>query len=182
MKLIAFAGSLRTDSLNKKFAREAARVATEAGAECEFVDLREYAMPVYDGDIEASSGIPEGAKKLGAKIRAADGLIIATPEYNGSIPGVLKNVVDWLSRDKPNMSLAEKHLLLLAASPGALGGIRALWHTRQPFDVLKVHTYPDMMALPNAANAFGADGKLSDEKTAARLKELVGQFVAFVGR
>ena len=181
MKLLTFAGSLRTDSCNKKFAREALRLAKEAGAEGEFIDLKNYAMPVYDGDIESATGIPETTVVLGKKIAAADALIISTPEYNGSIPGILKNVIDWLSRDKP-VSLTGKHLLLLAASPGALGGIRSLWHSRQPFEVLGVHVFPDMMALPNAYNAFDEQGKLKDEKTIQRLKTTLDQFIKHVGK
>jgi NAD(P)H-dependent FMN reductase len=176
MKLLAFAGSLRADSCNKKFAREALRL---AGAEGEFLDLRDYPMPVYDGDIEAASGVPETAKALGKKILAADALVISTPEYNGSIPGILKNVIDWLSREKP-VSLAGKHVLLLAASPGAMGGIRALWHSRQPFEVLGVHVFPGMMGLPNAYNAFDEQGKLKEEKTAQQLKATLEQFIAHV--
>ncbi len=179
MKLLIFAGSLRTDSCNKKFAHEALRIAKELGAEGEFLDLRDYPMPVYDGDIEAATGIPETTQALGKKIAAADAIIISTPEYNGSIPGILKNVIDWLSRDKP-MSLTDKHLLLLAASPGALGGVRALWHTRQPFDVLGVHVYPNMIGLPNAYAAFNEQGHLKEEKPAQQLKKLLEQFLGYV--
>jgi chromate reductase len=181
MKLLVFAGALRTDSCNKKFAREAARLVTEAGHEAEFLDLKDYPMPVYDGDIEAATGVPETTKALSKKILGADGVILSTPEYNASIPGALKNVIDWLSRDKP-VALTGKHLLLLAASPGALGGTRALWHTRQPFELLNVHVYPNMMGLNDAYNAFDSDGKLKDEKTAGRLKALIDPFLAHIKR
>ncbi len=175
MKLIVFAGSLRTDSCNKKFAREALRLAKETGAEAEFIDLKDYPMPVYDGDIESTTGIPDATKALGKKIIAADAMIISTPEYNGSIPGVLKNIIDWLSREKP-VSIEGKHLLLLAASPGKLGGVRSLWHTRQPFEVCGVHVYPGMMGLPDAYNAFDEQGKLKDEKTIGQLKKTLASF------
>jgi len=163
MKLLIFAGSLRADSCNKKFAREALRLLKESGIDGEFLDLKDYPIPVYDGDIEATSGIPKTINQLGKKISSADALIVSTPEYNGGIPGILKNVVDWLSREKP-VSLTNKHLLLLAASPGALGGIRSLWHSRQPFEALGVHVFPGMMGLPNAYNAFDDQGKLKEEK------------------
>ncbi len=179
MKLLVFAGSLRADSCNKKFAREALRLAKEAGAEAEFIDLKDYPMPVYDGDIETSAGIPENTVKLGEKIRTADALIISTPEYNGGIPGVLKNVVDWLSREK-QVSLTGKHLLLLAASPGALGGIRSLLHSRIPFEMLSVHVFPDKVGLPNAYSAFDEQGRLKDEKILKRLRSTVGKFIAHV--
>jgi len=181
MKPLIFAGSLRTDSCNKKFAREAFRLAKELGADGEFIDLKDYPMPVYDGDIEAASGIPATTVALGRKIAPADALVISTPEYNGSIPGIFKNVIDWLSRDKP-LSLTDKHVLLLAASPGALGGVRSLWHTRQPLEVLGAHVFPGMMGLPDAYHAFDGQGKLKDEKTAARLKTLLEQFTNHVKR
>lgn len=179
MNLLVFAGSLRADSCNKKFAREALRLIKEMGVDGEFLDLKDYPMPVYDGDIESTSGIPESTRKLGKKIAAADALVISTPEYNGSIPGILKNVVDWISRERP-VSLGGKHLLLLAASPGALGGMRSLWHTRQPFEVLGVHVFPGMMALPDAYHAFDGEGRLKDAKTVERLQKLLGEFIAYL--
>lgn len=179
MRILSFAGSLRADSFNKKLAREALRLAIEAGATGDVIDLKDYPMPPYDGDIETASGLPESVKTLSAKIAAADALMVATPEYNGSIPGVLKNVLDWLSRDKP-VSLRGKSLLLLAASPGALGGVRGLWHTRVPFEALGVHVFPGMMALPGAAHAFDGSGKLKDERPLAQLKALVEQYLAHV--
>lgn len=181
MKILCFAGSLRADSCNKKFVREALRLAKEAGADAEFLDLRDYPMPVYDGDIEVTSGIPATTAALGKKIAAVDALVISTPEYNGSIPGILKNTVDWLSREKP-MSLVGKHLLLLAASPGALGGTRSLWHSRQPFEMLRMHVFPDMIGLPNAYEAFDEHGRLKDEKMQKRLKTLLEQFIKHVQR
>lgn len=176
MKLLIFAGALRADSANKKFAREALRITREIGADAEFIDLKDYPMPVYDGDIEETSGIPATTAALGKKILAADALIISTPEYNGSIPGVLKNIIDWLSREKP-VSLAGKHLLLLAASPGALGGVRSLWHSRQPFEVVGVHVFPGTIGLSDAYNAFDEQGKLKDEKIAQRLKATIENFI-----
>jgi NAD(P)H-dependent FMN reductase len=177
MKILIFAGALRKDSLNKKFAREAQRLAGEIGGhEIELLDLKDYPMPVYDGDIEVESGLPDATKKLGEKISAADAIILSTPEYNGSIPGILKNVIDWLSRAKP-VSLENKPLLLIAASPGALGGVRSLWQTRIPLEVVGVHVYPEMLGLPRAHEAFDENGRLKDEKMAERLKILIGKFL-----
>lgn len=179
MSILFFAGALRKDSLNKKFARAAEKIAREAGAGTEFVDLKDYPMPPYDGDIEASSGVPETTRKLAEKIKAADALVISTPEYNGSIPGMLKNVIDWLSRDKP-VSLTGKHLLLLAASPGALGGVRSLWQSRPPFEMLGMHVYPSMLGLPGADKAFSEDGSLTDEKIKKQLTDLMGKYLEHV--
>jgi len=178
MKVLVFAGSLRKGSYNKQFAREAMRLlADRPGVQAEFVDLQPLAIPVYDGDIEEANGVPAGVKTLSDRILAADALLISTPEYNGSIPGVLKNTVDWLSRLKP-VSLSGKHLLMIAASPGALGGIRSLWHSRQPFEVLGTHVFPEVMALPLAHQAFDESGKLKDPKLVERLSGLLDRYVA----
>jgi len=179
MSILFFAGSLRSDSCNKKFAREAQRVAKEAGIDGKYIDIKEYVIPVYDGDVEATSGLPEGVKKLSQEIQAASALVISTPEYNGSIPGPLKNIIDWLSRDKP-MPLTDKHLLLLAASPGGLGGVRSLWHTRQPFEALGVFVFPNMMGLPRAYEAFDDQGRLKDEKTSQQLLKTLTQYAKHV--
>ena len=177
MKILTFAGSLRRESFNKKFAREAQRLlSARPGVETEFVDLQPLGIPVYDGDLEAASGVPDGVVELSGKILAADALVISTPEYNGSMPGILKNTIDWLSRLKP-VSLTGKPLLLIAASPGALGGIRSLWHTRQPFEVLGAHVFPEMMALPLAHQAFDESGALKDPKIVERLGGLLDRYL-----
>jgi NAD(P)H-dependent FMN reductase len=175
MRVLSFAGSLRTESTNKKLAREAVRLlGAPRLAKAEFVDLRDYPMPVYDGDHERNYSIPNTVSQLGAKIAEADALIIATPEYNGSISSVLKNTIDWLSRVKP-MPLAGKHVLLLSASPGGWGGIRGLWHSRVPFEALGVHVFPEMMSLPNAGSAFDETGRLGGDR-AQQLQHLVSAF------
>jgi NAD(P)H-dependent FMN reductase len=179
MKVLSFAGSLRTGSTNKKLAREAVRLlGAPLLARAEFVDLRDYPMPVYDGDLERN-GIPDAVGRLGAKIAEAPALIIATPEYNGGISSVLKNTVDWLSRVRP-MPLAGKHLLLLSASPGGFGGVRGLWHSRVPFEALGVYVFPEMMSLPNAGSAFDETGQLRSDR-AQQLQNLVGAFAAHAG-
>lgn len=179
MKILVFAASLRTDSCNKKNAREAARLLKEAGHEAEFIDLKEYPMPPYDGDIEASTGIPQTTANLSKKISAAEAIVISTPEYNGSIPGTFKNIIDWVSRLKP-IAFEGKHVLLLAASPGALGGVRSLWHSRQPLEVIGAHVFSNMLGLSDAYNAFDESGKLKDEKNLQRLKSLLEQFTKHV--
>lgn len=181
MKIVFTAGSLRANSLNKKFAQEALRLAKELGHDGEFLDPRDYALPLYDGDDEEKNGAPLNARKLAEKIAAADAVVLATPEYNGGIAGNVKNTLDWLSRLKP-MPLADKHLLLLGATPGAMGALRGLWHTRQPFEAVGMHVYPGMMGLGMAGEAFGADGHFADEKKAAQLKELLEKFLKHAGR
>jgi chromate reductase, NAD(P)H dehydrogenase (quinone) len=180
MKFLSFAGSLRTESVNKKLAREAVRLlGAPSLVSAEFINLRDYPIPIYDGDHESNDGVPDAVGRLAAKIVQADGLIVATPEYNGAISSVLKNTIDWLSRVKP-MPLKGKHLLLLSASPGGWGGVRGLWHSRVPFEALGVHVFPEMMSLPNAGPAFDESGHLSGER-AQRLQNLVAAFAGHAG-
>jgi len=179
MKIVAFAGSLRKESSNKKLAREAVRQLTRQSlARAEFLDLKDYPMPLYDGDAEQANGLPDAVLKLAAKIAEADGLIVATPEYNGSISSVLKNTIDWVSRRKP-MPFTGKHLLLLSASPGGFGGVRGLWHSRVPFEAVGVHVFPQMVALPHANTAFDELGYLNEERL--QLQALLNAFAAHIG-
>lgn len=178
MKILTFAGSLRKDSLNKKVSKcVLSYVQAKKWGEIEFLDLQGLSIPIYDGDIELATGLPNGVQKLCAKIQEADALIISSPEYNGSISGVLKNVLDWVSRQKPEPPIKGKPVLLLGASPGALGAVRGLWHTRVPFEVLGCHVYPEMMGLPKAHEAFNEDGKIKDEKTRQRFEKLLKDFI-----
>ena len=177
MQILSFAGSLRRESNNKKLAREATRLLTvHSLAHAEYLDLRDYPMPVYDGDLERDAGLPASVTSLAGKIAAVDALIVATPEYNGSISSVLKNAIDWLSRVRP-MPLAGKHLLLMSASPGGWGGIRGLWHSRIPFEALGVHVFPDMLALSAATTAFDERGHLVAER-APQLQKLLTAFAS----
>lgn len=176
MKILTFAGSLRKDSLNKKLCGVVSEIVKKNNyAEIAFLDLQPLNIPVYDGDLESSQGIPAGVVELGKKITEANALIICTPEYNGSIPGILKNTIDWLSRQKP-VSLTGKPTLLLGASPGGLGAVRSLWHSRQPFDVLNVQLYPEMMGVPKAHEQIQGV-TLADAKMQANLERLVKDYI-----
>ena len=140
------------------------------------LELRALAIPFYDRDLEAGSGLPAGAQELGRRITAADGLVIASPEYNMSLPAVLKNAIDWLSRAKP-VPLRGKTALLLSASPSLVGGNRGLWALRVPLEVLGVHVYPEMFSLATAHQGFRPDGELADEALGRFLRRIIDGFV-----
>lgn len=176
MRLLAFAASLRRDSMNRKLIRLACDLAREAGVEVDLADFHEFDMPLYDADLQ-SAGFPEGAKEFSRRIEAADGLVIASPEYNYSIPGTIKNAIDWVSRMKP-MPLRGKHGLLLAASTSLVGGIRGLWALRVPLEGLGVVLLPDMFALAQGQEAFDERGKLKDGAVQERLAKTVSGYLA----
>lgn len=178
MKFLLFAGSLRKESLNKKLLAVAREIVTQISPhEAKVVDLQQLAFPVYDGDIE-SQGIPLSVKQLGSLVDEVNGLIISTPEYNGSISSPLKNAVDWLSRLRP-VPLERKPVLLLGASPGYFGAIRGLLHSRRPFEVLGCFVYPQTFALPKADKAFRSDGALESASNRENLEQLVKSFIGF---
>lgn len=173
-KILAFAGSLRRDSFNKKLVNIAVEGATQAGADVTLIDLRDFPMPIYDGDIEAGSGLPENAKKLKELFRAHDGLLIACPEYNSAITAVLKNVIDWVSRPetdaKPLECFDGKVAALVSASPGAFGGMRGLVIVRYILGNIKVILLPNTISIGSAADAFADDGTLKDGKKTETVK------------
>lgn len=184
-KILVFAGSTRTDSCNKKLAKVAAEAAKAAGAEVTFVDLRDYPMPLYDGDLEEASGLPESAKKLKALFVQSDGFIIASPEYNSSITGVLKNTLDWVSRtetdDEPDLvAYRGKAAALLSASPGGLGGLRGLVHVRAILGNIGVIVLPDQVAVSKAYDAFDEQGQLKEARTAKQVTGVAQALVAFL--
>lgn len=181
-KILAFAGSARRDSLNKKLARFAAEAARAAGAEVTFIDLDDYPMPLYHGDLEAQSGMPENALKLRDLFLAHEALIIASPENNGSVSALLKNTLDWLSRgigdgkgrDSGLAPYAGKTALMLAASPGAFGGVRGLPQLRHILATLGVIVLATQVVLPRAHEAFDGHGALKDPKPVeAAVQQLV---------
>lgn len=180
-RLLAFAGSLRKGSLNKKAVAAAAEAARAAGAEVTLVDLADFAMPVYDGDLEEREGLPEGARKLKALMKSHDGFLISTPEYNSTIPGAFKNALDWASRsepgEKPLAAYGGKTAGLLSASPGALGGIRSLAVLRAMLENIGVLVVPQQVAISAAHEAFADDGSLKDARKQAAVSALAARLV-----
>ena len=169
-------GALRRELLNTQLLRVAAGLFEARGASVDFTTLRDFELPLYDGDVEAASGVPAGAAALADRLTAADAYVIASPEYNGSVPGTLKNAVDWVSRLKPNR-LNGTVGLLLSASPSAVGGNRALWVLRVSLEILGSFVHPEMFSLSLAHQAFDADGKLTRDDARKRLDGLIERFL-----
>ena len=181
-KIVAFAGSTRTGSFNKKIIAIAADAARAAGAEVTVVDLRDLALPLFDEDLEAAHGLPDGAKKFKALLRECDGFLIASPEYNSSITAALKNAIDWASRaesdgESPLVSYRGKVAALCSASPSALGGLRGLVHLRAILGNIGVLVLPDQVCISTAHEAFEESGKLKDERKGRQLTALAEKLV-----
>lgn len=180
-KILAFAGSLRKQSVNKQLVSLAADLAEKRAAELQVVDLLDFPMPLYNADDEEASGLPEHAKRLKALMREADGFMIASPEYNGSLTGVLKNTIDWVSRpEKGEVSkgcFADKVVMLLSASPGSLGGLRSLTHLRTILSGVGALVAPKEFGLPGAYQAFSEEGGFVDTKRLEQLESVVEAYL-----
>ncbi|MCC6807057.1 MAG: NAD(P)H-dependent oxidoreductase [Deltaproteobacteria bacterium] len=176
LKVLVFAASLRADSLNRKLATLAAKIAEQHGVIVDHASMRELDVPSYDGDVESSAGIPKGAQELKRRLTESDAFIIASPEYNGSMPGMLKNLIDWTSRFRPQ-PFDTKHGLLLSASPSMVGGNRGLWALRMPFEHLGARIYPDMFSLAQAHKAL-VEGDIADAALRARFEKTVQAFLS----
>lgn len=183
VKVLAFAGSLRRDSYNKKLVAAAANGARAAGAEVTILDLASIPMPIFDEDLESRDGVHPNAMKLKALMKAHQAFLISSPEYNSSISAALKNAIDWASRPVPGEpplgAFAGKVAGLMGASPGALGGLRGLVHLRAILGNIQVLVVPDQFALNHADQAFDDTGAIKDEKKRATV-EGIGRKVAEV--
>jgi len=181
-RILAFAGSLRTGSFNKKLISIAAQAARDAGALVTMIDLLDYPLPILNQDDEDAHGLPENAKKLKELFVSHHGFLISSPEYNSSITGVLKNVIDWASRaetdDEPSLiAYTGKTCALISASPGALGGLRALVHVRAILGNIGVFVLPGQVSIPKAHEAFNEDGSLKDAHKTESVRALARQLV-----
>lgn len=167
-KILAFAGSLRAGSFNKKVINVAVEGARRAGAEVTLIDLKDFPMPIYDADQHEAEGFPEHANRFQQLLLAHDGLLISSPEYNGSLPGGLKNAIDWASRVNGEIKLGAafkgKVGGIMTASPGSFGGIRCLSHLRAVLSILLVHVLPEEYAVTFADKAFDDAGNFKDAK------------------
>jgi chromate reductase len=185
-KILALSGSTRTGSLNKKLLRIVSQGAEAAGAQVTTVDLRELALPLYDGDLEEREGLPPGARRLKDLMLEHGGLLIASPEYNSTFSAVLKNAIDWATRpapgEKPLECFVDKVAGLVSASPGALGGLRGLLQLRYLLSNIGVIVLPDQVAIPKADAAFDADGQLTDPRQAEAVRAVGARVATFLRR
>lgn len=177
MKLLGLCGSLRSRSINRSLLLRAARHAEANGVPVEVRGLGDFAMPLYDEDLRTASGFPVGASRLRECLETCDGLLLASPEYNHSIPGGLKNALDWISRYRP-VPLAGKPGLLLSASPSAMGGARGLAALGVTLSCMGLAIHPRTFTLAAAETAFAPDGTLLDPERDAELRDLIRLFVA----
>jgi chromate reductase, NAD(P)H dehydrogenase (quinone) len=184
VKLLLIAGSARNGALSVKLRDAARRTADAGGAQTSVLDLRALALPLYDGDIEAGQGVPAAAAALRDAIREHDALLFVTPEYNGFPTPLFINAFDWLSRLPDGLKItADKPAALLASSPGALGGLRALNYTRQYLQMaFQMLVVPQQQAVSKAHEAFAADGSLIDAKTAAMTETVVQSLLRLAAR
>lgn len=176
LKVLVFAAALRAGSLNRKLAAAAARIAEESGAVVDHASMKDFDVPSYDGDAETATGFPKGAEELRRRLIACDAFIISSPEYNASMPGVLKNLIDWVSRFQPQ-PFDGKHGLLLSASPSMAGGNPGLWALRVPLEHLGARIYPDMFSLAQAHTAL-VDVLIADAALRARFDKNLRAFLS----
>lgn len=174
--ILAFAGSTRTESYNKKLVQIAAAGARAAGAIVTCIDLRDFHLPLFDGDVEAREGLPPDARKLKDLMLAHQGFLIASPEYNSSISAVLKNAIDWASRPvtgEPRLAcFVDKVAVIMSASTGVLGGLRGLVHLRAILGNINVLVLPNQITVPRASEAFLPDGTLKDPQQQLAVEQL----------
>lgn len=185
-QILAFAGSSRKDSFNRKLLNAATQAARAAGARVTVVELRDFPLPIMDQDLEMASGIPENAMKLKKIFIEHQGLLIASPEYNSSVTPLLKNTIDWVSRpvagEAPLAAYQGKVATLLSASSGALGGLRGLVHLRAILGNIGVIVLPEQVALSAAQDAFASESALKDPKQQSRLESTVRKLADAVKR
>lgn len=179
VKILVFSASMRAESLNTRLARLAADAIERHGATPDLGSMRDFDAPSYDGDVEASDGMPPGGQAFRERLESAHGFVIASPEYNASMPGVLKNAIDWVSRARPQ-PLNERHGLLLSASPSMMGGNRGLWSLRIPLEHLGARIYPDMFSLARAHDAFDDGGRIADDRLRGRFDDTIANFLDLV--
>jgi chromate reductase, NAD(P)H dehydrogenase (quinone) len=186
VKILVFAGSIRSGALSAKLAAAAAKeLSLIADAEVTQISLADYPLPIFNGDLEEEKGVPENATKLARLLVAHQGVFIATPEYNHSLPPLLKNTIDWVSRIRSNASMPYRHRIygLGSTSDGPIGGARALIDLRKVLATgLGAIVVPEKVEISRAQNAFDDAGELHDEVPQKRLKTVCRELVDFARR
>ena len=179
VRFLVFSASLRRGSLNSQLAELAAACISANGGQVDVASMRDFDAPSYDQDVQHEEGFPAGAEEFRRRLEGCQGFVVAAPEYNASMPGVLKNAIDWVSRYQPQ-PFNERHGLLMSASPSMAGGNRGLWALRVPLEHLGARVYPDMFSLAQAHRAFTAEGRLADEQLQQRFDTNVINFMDLV--
>jgi NAD(P)H-dependent FMN reductase len=186
VKILAFGGSLRKDSYNKKLVKVAMKGAEAAGAQVTYLDLRDLNLPIYDGDVEDQITLPEGGRRLKDLMDSHDGFLVSSPEYNSSISAALKNAIDWASRpqlgEEPLQQFKGKVATLMSASPGTLGGLRGLVTVRSILSNIQVIVLPTQVAIQHANQAFNEDGSMKDPKKQQQIEGLGRELVEFIAK
>jgi NAD(P)H-dependent FMN reductase len=179
VRFLIFSASLRAESLNSTLVRLAARNIEAHGGIVDLATMKEFDSPSYDQDAQESEGFPPEAEAFRSRLEASDAFVIASPEYNASMPGCLKNAIDWLSRFHPQPFNA-RHGLLLSASPSMVGGNRGLWALRVPLEHLGARVFPDMFSLAQAHQALDPDGSIINAQLNARFEQNIVAFMDLV--
>ena len=179
LKILVFSASLRKDSLNTCLVKLAQGVIEKNGGKVDYANMYEFDCPSMNQDLEINNFHPTGAEEFRKRILANDAFIISSPEYNGSMPGLLKNTIDWVSRFRPQ-PFNECHALLMSASPSMGGGNHGLWSLRIPLEKLGANIFSSMFSLAAAHKAFTPDGNISDEILAKRFEDNIVAFMKLV--
>lgn len=179
IRFLVFSASLREGSLNAQLARLAAKVIEQHNGMVNLATMADFDSPSYDQDTQVEEGFPAGAEAFRRQLEASDAFVIASPEYNASMPGVLKNAIDWVSRYHPQ-PFNERHGLLISASPSMVGGNRGLWALRVPLEHLGARVFPDMFSLAQAHKAFDAEGEITNEPLRQRFEQNIQAFMDLV--
>lgn len=184
--IVVMAGSSRRDSFARRLAHACLEPLSQIGADVQLIELGDYPMPLYNGDLERDSGLPDAAVALQQRLYSSDGVLVVNPEYNGSITPLLKNAIDWASRregdEGPLVAFRGRTALLLSTSPGVLGGLRGLVHVRAILSGIGVHVVPDQLAIGGAKTAFDDVGALADPDRRERLRSMLASFVDVTAR
>ncbi len=179
VRFLVFSASLRAGSLNSCLARVAATTIEANGGEVDLAAMRDFDAPSYDADVQEQEGFPAGAEEFRRRLEESDAFVVASPEYNFSMPGVLKNAIDWVSRFRPQ-PFNEMHGMLMSASASMAGGNRGLWALRVPFEHLGARLYPDMFSLAQAHRGLDDNGQIRDAQLSERFVNTIVGFMDLV--